>query len=104
MGDWPPPAGSWDLLVNTTPLGGANRTDESPLPDGPFDGRMVYDLTYGAEPSRLVREAGQAGCATLDGLPMLVAQAERQFEWWLGQPPMPGVMAQAAAARVARRV
>jgi shikimate dehydrogenase len=85
--------------VNTTPLGGADRLDESPLPGGPFEGRLVYDLTYGARPSRLVREASAAGCPTLDGLPMLVAQAERQFEWWLGMPPIAGVMTEAAARR-----
>ena len=38
---------------------------------------------------------------TLDGLAMLVAQAERQFEWWTGQKPEPGVMEAAAAERVA---
>jgi 3-dehydroquinate dehydratase/shikimate dehydrogenase len=32
----------------------------------------------------------------LDGLPMLIAQAERQFEWWTGQRPAPGVMRAAA--------
>jgi shikimate dehydrogenase len=65
---------------------------ESPLPGGPFGGRLVYDLTYGAGESRLIREAREAGCQTLDGLPMLIAQAERQFEWWTGRPPTPGVM------------
>ena len=59
---------SWDLLVNCTPLGGTAHRDESPLPDGPFDGRLVYDLTYGPGESRLVREARAAGCRTLDGL------------------------------------
>ena len=91
-GPWPPEPGSWDLLVNTTPLGGGARRDESPLPGGPFDGRLVYDLTYGAGESRLVREARAAGCATIDGLAMLVAQAERQFAWWTGQQPATGVM------------
>jgi 3-dehydroquinate dehydratase/shikimate dehydrogenase len=97
---WPPLPGSWDLLVNCTPLGGASAPDESPLPGGPFDGRCVYDLTYGPRPSLLVREAREAGCLTLDGLPMLVAQAERQFETWIGRRPGPGVMAAAARARV----
>jgi 3-dehydroquinate dehydratase / shikimate dehydrogenase len=94
----PPAPGSWDVLVNTTPVGGAASRDESPLPDGPFTGRLVYDLTYGVGESRLVRDARAAGCVALDGLPMLVAQAERQFEWWTGQRPQPGVMAAAVAA------
>jgi 3-dehydroquinate dehydratase/shikimate dehydrogenase len=94
----PPAPGSWDVLVNTTPLGGAASRDESPLPDGPFTGRVVYDLTYGPGESRLVREARAAGCVTLDGLPMLIAQAERQFEWWTGRHAAPGVMAAAIAA------
>jgi shikimate dehydrogenase len=95
-GPWPPSRGSWDLLVNCTPLGSASAPAASPLPGGPFDGRAVYDLTYGQEPSPLVRDATRAGCVTLDGLPMLVAQAERQFEWWTGQPAPVGVMKAAA--------
>jgi len=31
---------------------------------------------------------------------MLVAQAERQFEWWTGRKPEPGVMEAAARRRV----
>ena len=91
IGAWPIPE-EWDLLVNCTPLGSPTMRDESPLPGGPFGGRLVYDVTYGAGESRLLREAREAGCQTLDGLPMLVAQAERQYEWWMGQPPVPGVM------------
>ena len=100
-GSWPVPDGSWDLLVNCTPLGGATRRQQSPLPGGPFGGRLVYDLTYGRGESALMREARQAGCATLDGLPMLIAQAERQFEWWTGQRPAAGVMRAAAERRLA---
>ena len=56
----------------------------------------MYDLTYGREVSALIRDATRAGCVTLDGLPMLVAQAERQFEWWTGQRAPAGVMKAAA--------
>jgi 3-dehydroquinate dehydratase/shikimate dehydrogenase len=101
-GEWPPPAGSWDLLVNCTPLGGVGASDVSPLPRSLITGRFVYDLTYGATEAALIRDARAAGCRTLDGLPMLIAQAERQFEWWTGQPPVPGVMAQAIKRRVER--
>jgi 3-dehydroquinate dehydratase/shikimate dehydrogenase len=96
VGPWPPSAGSWDLLVNCTPLGSGSASVASPLPGGPFDGRAVYDLTYGRAMSPLVRDAMHAGCVTLDGLPMLVAQAERQFEWWTGRRAPAGVMKAAA--------
>jgi 3-dehydroquinate dehydratase / shikimate dehydrogenase len=101
-GEWPPSAGSWDLLVNCTPLGGVGKREESPLGRDQLAGGFVYDLTYGAAESALIRDAREMGCRTLDGLPMLVAQAERQFEWWTGQRPMPGVMAEAIRTHVAR--
>jgi 3-dehydroquinate dehydratase/shikimate dehydrogenase len=97
----PPAPRTWDLLVNCTPLGGPGFRNLSPVPGVEFTGRLVYDLTYGPQESVLLREARNAGCATLDGLPMLVAQAERQFEWWTGQRPAPGVMDAAARKRLA---
>jgi 3-dehydroquinate dehydratase / shikimate dehydrogenase len=100
-GEWPPVAGSWDVLVNCTPLGGVGKRDESPLPRESVSGPLVYDLTYGPGPSALLRDARTAGSLTIDGLPMLVAQAERQFEWWTGQPPDPGVMADAVRRKMA---
>jgi 3-dehydroquinate dehydratase / shikimate dehydrogenase len=102
-GEWPPAVGSWDILVNCTPLGGAGKRDESPLPREAVSGPLVYDLTYApGGPSPLLRDAKAAGALTIDGLPMLVAQAERQFEWWTGQKPEPGVMANAIKRRVER--
>lgn len=92
VGTWPPAVGSWDVLVNCTPLGNLHAAGESPLPGGPFGGRLVYDLIYAPRETRLLREARQAGCGTLDGLPMLVAQAEQQFAWWTGRPAPAGVM------------
>jgi 3-dehydroquinate dehydratase/shikimate dehydrogenase len=101
-GKWPPAAGSWDVLVNCTPLGGAGQRDESPLPREGVTGPLVYDLTYApGGPSPLLRDAKAAGALTIDGLPMLVAQAERQFEWWTGQKPEPGVMADAIRRKMA---
>ena len=81
-GSWPPPPGSWDVLVNCTPLGGVSSPDASPLPGGPWDGKLVYDLIYRPAETRLLREARAAGCATLNGWPMLQAQARKQFDWW----------------------
>jgi 3-dehydroquinate dehydratase/shikimate dehydrogenase len=99
-GVYPPESGSWDLLINCTPLGGASRRSESPMPVEKLTGRLVYDLTYGQGEATLLRDARSAGLKTLDGLAMLVAQAERQFEWWTGRKPEPGVMESAARRRV----
>lgn len=98
---WPPPPGSWDLLVNATPVG-SRAVAGSPF-DGPFDGKIVYDLVYDPDPTPLVSAAAEAGVATIGGLAMLVAQAERQFEIWTGQRPPAGLFAGAAASAIARR-
>ncbi len=99
-GPYPPESGSWDVLVNCTPLGGAARQMESPMPPDRLSGGLVYDLTYGRGEAALLRDARAAGLAAIDGLAMLVAQAERQFEWWTGQKPARGVMEAAARRRL----
>jgi 3-dehydroquinate dehydratase/shikimate dehydrogenase len=103
VGEWPPAAGSWDVLVNATPLGTTPDVDETPLPGGPFGGELVYDLVYNPRQTRFLREARAAGCRTIEGLDMLIAQAERQFEWWTGHRPVEGVMRQAAILALERR-
>jgi len=103
VGAWPPPPGSWDLLVNATPVGTAPYSTESPLPDGyPFRaGSVVYDLVYNPPYTRLLVDAERAGCRTIGGLDMLVAQAQAQFDWWTGQRPADRVLRDAAVARLA---
>jgi 3-dehydroquinate dehydratase / shikimate dehydrogenase len=93
---WPPPAGWWDLLVNATPVG-SRAMPGTPF-DGPFDGRLVYDLVYEPDPTELMQRAADAGVEAIGGLAMLVAQAERQFEIWTGQRPPAGLFADAAAS------
>jgi 3-dehydroquinate dehydratase/shikimate dehydrogenase len=97
---WPPAPGSWDLLVNATPAGMEPNVQDTPWPDARFDGRFVYDLIYNPAETRLLREARAAGCETLGGLDMLVAQAAAQFELWTGRPPARGVMRAAAEVRL----
>jgi 3-dehydroquinate dehydratase/shikimate dehydrogenase len=96
---FPVPPKSWDILVNTTPVGTFPNVDETPF-EGAFDGRIVYDLVYNPMETRLLKEAAGAGCDTLGGLEMLVAQAEDQSEWWLGQRPPAGLMKQAALGQL----
>jgi shikimate 5-dehydrogenase len=90
--------------VNTTPVGTRPDVEATPLPDGPFTGRLVYDLVYNPTTTRLLADAAAAGCDTIGGLEMLVAQAVRQFAWWTGQRPAPRLFREAAKTELARQV
>jgi shikimate dehydrogenase len=100
-GEWPPPPGSWDLLVNCTPVGMHPLVDDSPIRAEALTGRFVYDLIYNPAMTRLLGEAQAAGCAIIGGLDMLVAQAQDQFQWWTGIRPDAEVMRGAATRRLA---
>jgi shikimate 5-dehydrogenase len=100
-GPWPPEPGSWDLLVNCTPIGMHPDPDRTPVEAGALTGRLVYDLVYNPKTTRLLREAKAAGCQTIGGLEMLVAQAHEQFQWWTDVRPSAGVMRAAAERRLA---
>jgi len=101
LGPWPPEPGSWDMLINCTPVGMYPRVDETPIPSDQLTGRYVYDLVYNPAITRLLREAKTTGCQTIGGLDMLVAQAREQFQWWVGTKPQAGVMREAALKRLA---
>ncbi len=101
VGDWPPPAGAWDLLINATPIGMVPNVDETPVPQSLLSGRFVYDLVYNPPATRLLRDAAAVGCETIGGLDMLVAQADEQFQWWTGSRAPHGVMRAAAIQRLA---
>ena len=78
----------YDFVVNTTPLGSGAHIDQSPASREQLNGvRCVYDLIYNPRETRLLREALAAGCETLGGLEMLIAQAKLQFELWTGLKP-----------------
>ena len=102
VGTLPPGEGSWDLLVNTTPIGTYPAVEATPMPDGVFDGRLVYDLVYNPRVTRLLADAKAAGCDTVGGMGMLVAQAVGQFEWWTGMRPTRTSFEDAAESRLAR--
>lgn len=74
------------IVVNCTPLGGPNHTDESPLPVG-FKWHMTdiyYDLNYNSD-NQTIREAAKNNVIAIDGSQMLVGQAIRSFEIWTGE-------------------
>src|SRR5205823_4089856 len=96
-GDWPPARGTWDVLVNCTPIGMHPHLEETAIAAADLRDGVVYDLVYNPEVTRLLREAAAAGCQTIGGLDMLVAQAMEQFRWWTS------IAAPAAVMRAAAR-
>lgn len=90
--DGVPDKGAWDVLVNATPVGSAPDIDESPIAADrlvgkhrPSTPRIVYDLVYDPAETRLICDARAAGCRTIGGYEMLVAQAQRQRDWWMAE-------------------
>jgi 3-dehydroquinate dehydratase/shikimate dehydrogenase len=97
-GDFPPRPSSWDVLVNATPVG-SEKAPGTPMGNVPLDGAIVFDLVYAPADTELLRSARAAGCQTIGGIEMLIAQAERQFELWTGQRPPAGLFEAAATGR-----
>lgn len=88
----------WDLLVHATPVGTTPHDDRSVLRGRPIRARRVYDLVYAPSETQLMRDARAAGAAAIGGLPMLAAQARRQFEFWFDSPAPEGAYSRAAEA------
>jgi shikimate dehydrogenase len=85
------------ILVNATPVGMVPDIDGIPInPDLLNRFEVVMDIVYQPLATRLLEEARARGCATIDGLQMLIHQATAQFELWTGQPAPLEIMAQAA--------
>lgn len=89
-----------DLLVNATSLGW--HAGETPIDLHLLDrlpsNAIVADLTY--RDTDLLKAAGGRGLKTLDGLPMLVHQGARAFEYFTGySAPVSTMMAAALRAR-----
>ena len=56
---------------------------------------VVADVVFNPPQTRLLRDAKQRGCQTLDGLAMLVNQAVIGFKIWTEVDPDPNVMREA---------
>jgi shikimate dehydrogenase len=81
------PTASVDLLINATSLG-LQAGDELPFDRADFcldRTRAVYDMIYRPAQTPLLAAAKAAGCATANGLGMLLRQGAASLELWSGQ-------------------
>jgi shikimate dehydrogenase len=91
--------GAADLLVNATPVGTIG--DASPVPAELLRADLaVLDLVYRPSPTRLVRDARAAGARAAAGAGILLGQAWRSLELWLGLPAPIEVMRKALRAEL----
>jgi len=93
----------FDVVINATPMGTLGPTvNETPATAEQLCGvRLAYDLVYNPSETRFLHEARAAGCDTLGGIEMLLAQAVEQFKLWTGSEPDREVMRVAALKALA---
>ena len=63
---------------------------------------VVADVVFSPPRTRLLREAESQGCATLDGLGMLVNQGVIGVRYWTGIEPDAGVIRRALEQALGR--
>jgi 3-dehydroquinate dehydratase/shikimate dehydrogenase len=89
---------SFDALLNTTPIGMHPRAGLSPLTPRELQCRVVMDLIYRPERTRLLKIAAQKGIATVSGVEMFLAQGFAQWEIWTGKRAPEALMRRAVLA------
>jgi shikimate dehydrogenase len=84
------------LFVNTTPVGMAPNTSQSPLPENTSLSRhtMIYDLVYNPRETKFVKDALEQGLQATTGLGTLIEQAALAFEIWTGHNPPRDILLQ----------
>jgi 3-dehydroquinate dehydratase/shikimate dehydrogenase len=86
----------WEVLLHATPAGSGTQPGQMAAPVRFRPGGVVFDMVYEPRDTPLLRAARAAGCRTIDGVEMLVAQAVGQFEAWTGRTAPTGAMTQGA--------
>ena len=75
---------AYRLIINTTPLGMAPKIKA--CPNIPYDSlgskHLLYDLIYNPEKTLFLQQGESAGAAIMNGLEMLIGQAEKNWEIW----------------------
>lgn len=81
------PAGIYNVIINTTPVGMFPVSDVMPpIPETLFGpGIAVIDLIYNPEKTLLLAKAEQSGCRIVNGMTMLHQQALKSWEIWKSQ-------------------
>ena len=94
-GDYVIPVGT-DIVINATSIGLYDAEARLNLDAGSLKpGMVVADVIANPPRTRLIRDAAERGCQTLDGLGMLVNQGIVGVQYWTGVEPDTRVMRRA---------
>jgi shikimate dehydrogenase len=76
----------YPLIINTTPTGMWPEAENRPgIPYELLSGNeCIVDLIYNPEETLLMRSASERGCFVINGMGMLIHQAERSWNIWNG--------------------
>jgi shikimate dehydrogenase len=88
-----------EALIQTTPVGMSPNTDRSPLKreilaNFPY----VMDAIYNPLTTKLLRDAKEMGCLTINGVGLFVHQGAEQIRIWTGREPSLATMRQTVLA------
>lgn len=89
------------IVVNATPLGMKGYAmDSQPIPDSVIKkldkSTVVYDIVYNPLTTRFLDSAKKEGLQVVEGLDMLLYQAQKAIQLWTGKTPDVNVMKIAA--------
>ncbi|HEX8766132.1 MAG TPA: shikimate dehydrogenase, partial [Candidatus Acidoferrum sp.] len=85
----------FDAILNATPVGMHPHEGISPLSARELQCRIVMDLIYRPERTKLLEIAAQKGIATVSGVNMFLAQGFAQWKIWTGKPAPEAAMRRA---------
>jgi 3-dehydroquinate dehydratase/shikimate dehydrogenase len=77
----------FDVIVNATPLGMHPWPGQSPLRAVELNCRLVFDLVYRPQQTKLLRLAARRGIKTISGVEMFLHQGYAQWKIWTNQHP-----------------
>lgn len=74
------------VIINATSVGMNPKIFKTPF-DKKYlkKGQVVFDVIYSSQPTRLLKEAKQAGATAISGMDMFIGQALRQIELYTGK-------------------
>lgn len=77
-----------DIVVNATNVGMGRNIGKLPVPEEALsyldDTKIVFDIIYVPDKTKLLEYAETKGCKTINGLGMLIQQGASSFKLWTG--------------------